>query len=149
MVQSRPPVVAKGTGVYAPTRKLGVLPYAVARLTEMRLDAGDYEKHILWRSEANRSAQTGLIPNGLKPDSREDSQRAKSLNLWRQVWEDVAMGAAIGLRADFDGTTLRRLARKTKNAHQSRRLLALAEIYDGSRRSNAARIGGVGLQLVR
>ena len=59
------------------------------------------------------------------------------------------MGAAIGLWADFDGTTLKRLARKTKNAHQSRRLLALAEIYDGSRRSNAARIGGVGLQLVR
>jgi len=36
------------------------------------------------------------------------------------------------LRADFDGATLRRLARTTKNANQSRRLLALAEIYDGS-----------------
>lgn len=59
------------------------------------------------------------------------------------------MGAAIELRADFDGATLRRLARKTKNANQSRRLLALAEIYDGSSRSDAARIGGVGLQIVR
>jgi len=60
------------------------------------------------------------------------------------------MGAAIGLRADFDGATLRRLARKTKNAKQSRRLLALAEIYDGSSRGDAARIGGgVGLQIVR
>ena len=59
------------------------------------------------------------------------------------------MGAAIGLRTDFDGATLRRLARKTKNANQSRRLLALAEIYDGSSRSDAARIGGVGLQIVR
>ena len=59
------------------------------------------------------------------------------------------MGAAIGLRVDFDGATLRRLARKTKNANQSRRLLALAEIYDGSSRSDAARIGGVGLQIVR
>ena len=59
------------------------------------------------------------------------------------------MGAATGLRADFDGTTLRRLAGKTKNANQSRRLLALAEIYDGSSRGNAARIGGVGLQIVR
>jgi len=37
----------------------------------------------------------------------------------------------------------------TKNANQSRRLLALAEIYDGGRRSDAARIGGVGLQIVR
>jgi transposase len=59
------------------------------------------------------------------------------------------MGTAIGLRADFDGATLRRLARTTKNANQSRRLLALAEIYDGGSRSNAARIGGVGLQIVR
>ncbi len=59
------------------------------------------------------------------------------------------MGAAIGLRADFDGAALRRLARKTKNANQSRRLLALAEIYDGGSRSDAARIGGVGLQIVR
>jgi transposase len=61
----------------------------------------------------------------------------------------MVMGTAIGLRADFDGATLRRLARTTKNANQSRRLLALAEIYDGSSRSNAARIGGVGLQIVR
>ena len=59
------------------------------------------------------------------------------------------MGAAIELRADFDGATLRRLARTTKNANQSRRLLALAEIYDGGRRGDAARIGGVGLQIVR
>ena len=49
------------------------------------------------------------------------------------------MGTAIGLRVDFDGAALRRLARKTKNADQSRRLLALAEIYDGRRRSDAAR----------
>ena len=59
------------------------------------------------------------------------------------------MGAAIALRVDFDGATLRRLARKTKNANQSRRLLALAEIYDGGSRRDAARIGGVGLQIVR
>ena len=49
----------------------------------------------------------------------------------------------------FDGAALRRLARKTKNANQSRRLLALAEIYDGGSRSDAARIGDVGLQIVR
>ena len=59
------------------------------------------------------------------------------------------MGAAIALRVDFDGATSRLLARKTKNANQSRRLLALAEIYDGGSRSDAARIGGVGLQIVR
>jgi len=59
------------------------------------------------------------------------------------------MGTAIGLRTDFDGATLRRLAGTTKNANQSRRLLALAEIYDGGSRGNAARIGGVGLRIVR
>ena len=59
------------------------------------------------------------------------------------------MGAAIGLRDDFDGAALRRLARITKSANQGRRLLALAEIFDGASRSDAARIGGVGLQIVR
>lgn len=59
------------------------------------------------------------------------------------------MGAAIRLREDFDGPSLRRLARTTKSANQARRLLALAEIYAGGSRSDAARIGGVGLQIVR
>ena len=59
------------------------------------------------------------------------------------------MGSAISLREDFDGPGLRRLARATKDAAQSRRLVALAEIYDGGRRSDAARIGGVGLQVIR
>jgi len=59
------------------------------------------------------------------------------------------MGSAIGLRVDFDGPGLRRLAKTTKDAGQSRRLLALAEIYDGGTRSDAARIGGVGLQVIR
>jgi len=60
------------------------------------------------------------------------------------------MGVATALRVDFDGATLRRLALMTKNANQSRMQLALAEIYDGGSRSDAARIGGgVGLQIVR
>ena len=59
------------------------------------------------------------------------------------------MAAAIGLRADFDGDGLRRLARASKDARQVRRLLALASIYDGGMRSDAARIGGVTLQIVR
>ncbi len=59
------------------------------------------------------------------------------------------MGAAIALRGDFEASDLRRLAKATKDAAQSRRLLALAEIYDGGARSDAARIGGVGLQVVR
>jgi transposase len=59
------------------------------------------------------------------------------------------MAAAVGLRGDFDGPALRRLARRSKDAGQARRLLALAEIYDGGSRGDAARIGGVTLQSVR
>ena len=59
------------------------------------------------------------------------------------------MGAAVGLRSDFDGPGLRLLAKATKGAAHVRRLLAVAEIYDGGARTDAARIGGVGLQTVR
>lgn len=59
------------------------------------------------------------------------------------------MGTAIGLREDFDGAFLRRLSRTTKHANQARRLLALAEIYAGGRRSATGRLGGVGPQIVR
>lgn len=59
------------------------------------------------------------------------------------------MAAAIDLREDFDGGELRRIAKASKDAAQSRRLIALAEIYDGGARSDAARIGGVGLQTIR
>jgi transposase len=59
------------------------------------------------------------------------------------------MASAIALRSDFIGSDLRHLARSTHDARQARRLLALAAIYDGSSRSEAARIGDVGLQIVR
>jgi transposase len=66
-----------------------------------------------------------------------------------QTDSEVVMGRAILLREDFDGAALREIAKSTKNAAQSRRLLALAEIYDGGKRTDAARIGSVGLQIVR
>jgi len=55
----------------------------------------------------------------------------------------------IPLRADFDASHMRSSARKTKDAPQARRLLALAAIYDGASRTEAAKIGGVTLQIVR
>jgi transposase len=55
----------------------------------------------------------------------------------------------IPLRADFDASQLRFAARKTKDGPQARRLLAMAAIYDGASRTEAARIGGVTLQIVR
>ena len=59
------------------------------------------------------------------------------------------MSIPIPLRTDFDAVALRRAAKATKNAAQGRRLLALAEIYNGGTRTDAARIGGVGLQTIR
>ncbi len=59
------------------------------------------------------------------------------------------MAAAIELRVDFSGDDLRRFARSSRDAKQVRRLLALAVIRDGGSRTEAARIGGVGLQIVR
>jgi transposase len=55
----------------------------------------------------------------------------------------------IPLRPDFDAAQLRRIARGSEDAKQVRRLLALAAIYDGASRTQAAEIGGVTLQVVR
>ena len=59
------------------------------------------------------------------------------------------MGKAVELRQDYDGDELRRLARQSIDGDQTRRLLALAAIYDGGRRTDAAKLGGVTLQIVR
>lgn len=59
------------------------------------------------------------------------------------------MAAAVRLREDFTAQGLRDLARVSRCANQTRRLQALAEIYDGRSRTEAARVGGVGLQTLR
>src|SRR5260370_3720140 len=59
------------------------------------------------------------------------------------------MSAPIPLRRDFDAAQLRSLARRTNDGPQARRLLALAAIYDGATRTEAAKIGGIGLQIIR
>jgi transposase len=56
---------------------------------------------------------------------------------------------AIRLRTDFDARRVRMSARHSKDAGQVRRLLALAAIYDGGSRTDAAAMGGVTLQIVR
>src|SRR3954463_4252260 len=55
----------------------------------------------------------------------------------------------VPLRTDFDANALRAMARQTKDGPQARRLLALAAIYDGATRTEAARIGGGTGQVVR
>jgi transposase len=60
-----------------------------------------------------------------------------------------SMAAALQVRNDYSGNDLRRLARTSDDADQTRRLLALAVIFDGGSRGDAARAGGVGLQVIR
>jgi transposase len=59
------------------------------------------------------------------------------------------MAAAIGVRSDYTSADLRRFARRSGDPDQVRRLLAVALILDGGSRSEAARIAGVTLQIVR
>ena len=59
------------------------------------------------------------------------------------------MSVAIALRGDFSAKQLRSFAKKTKDGPQARRLLALAAIYDGAPHAEAAKMGGVGLQIIR
>ncbi|PYD77952.1 IS630 family transposase (plasmid) [Komagataeibacter sucrofermentans] len=59
------------------------------------------------------------------------------------------MGSPLSLRDDHDSSELRRLARRSRHAGQSRRLLALAAIYDGASRGEAALLAGTDRQSIR
>lgn len=56
---------------------------------------------------------------------------------------------AVALRSDFDPAQVRLEAKGSKDGAQARRLLALAAIYEGASRTEAAKIGGVTLQVIR
>src|ERR1700752_4062875 len=58
------------------------------------------------------------------------------------------MGAAIRIRQDFEAVTLRQLATTVRDAGQARRLLALAAVFDGKDREEAARSGGMDPQTL-
>src|SRR3954453_13694957 len=88
----------------------------------------------------NPSPREGCLILGFSDRSESDSLVAN---------RRFAMRPGIALRPDYDAAQLRALTKASRNAGQSRRLLALAEIYDGGSRTKAARIGGVGLQTVR
>jgi Domain of unknown function (DUF3850) len=82
----------------------------------------------------------------------------KTHELRRSDDRDFRVGDLLRLQ-ELDPTTnrytgrelasLRALAKKAKDGNRTRRLVAIAEIYDGGSRSDAARIGGVGLQTIR
>jgi len=59
------------------------------------------------------------------------------------------MSVCIALRDDYDGDQLRTLARRSRDPRQVRRLLALAAVYDGMSRAEAAKVGGMDRQTLR
>ena len=59
------------------------------------------------------------------------------------------MVTALTLRPDFSASELRRLAKRSKDNSQSRRLLSLAAVVEGMNRTDAARIGGMDRQTLR
>ena len=59
------------------------------------------------------------------------------------------MPSAVRLREYFSAVELRRLAKRSKDANQSRRLLSLAAVREGKDRGEAARAGGMDRQTLR
>jgi len=59
------------------------------------------------------------------------------------------MGQPIAVRIDYTADQLRRLARRTKDVAQARRLLAIAAVLDGASRAEAAQTGGMDRQTLR
>src|SRR6516164_2487911 len=82
-----------------------------------------------------------IVTRGRFPDGGESD------STWRT--QEARQSAPTPLRQDFDAPQVRGLARKTKDVPQARPLLALAAIYEGATRTEAAKIGGVGLQIIR
>jgi transposase len=59
------------------------------------------------------------------------------------------MPSTIQLRDDYDAAQLRDEAKRSRDPCQTRRLLALASVYDGMSRAAAAKVGGMDRQTLR
>jgi transposase len=56
---------------------------------------------------------------------------------------------SVGLRGDYDARSVRELAKGAGDGDQVRRLLAIAAVYEGMSREDAARLGGMDRQTLR
>lgn len=59
------------------------------------------------------------------------------------------MGKPIAIRSEYSSAELRRLAKKSRDGAQARRLLAIAAVLDGASRAAAATAGGMDRQTLR
>jgi hypothetical protein len=90
----------------------------------------------------------GDMARGRRRGVSSDDSLPASLSNVTEPLRGFAMSAPVPLR-DFDAALLRKLASGSRDPDQTPRLVVLAEIYESGLRSDAARIGGVGLQIVR
>ena len=88
-----------------------------------------------------------VIPTAALADSRGFPWRGFSDALGAK--EIRAMPSAVKLRDGYSAEELRALAKRSKDANQSRRLLSLAAVRDGMERGEAAKIGGMDRQTLR
>jgi transposase len=58
------------------------------------------------------------------------------------------MGRAIAVRTDFTSDEVRRFAKRSRNAAQAPRLLAIAAVLGGASREDAATIGSIDRQTL-
>ena len=63
--------------------------------------------------------------------------------------KEIRHSVCIALRDDYDSIELRCLAKHSRDPRQVRRLLALAAVYDGMSRAEAAKVGGMDRQTLR
>lgn len=59
------------------------------------------------------------------------------------------MASSVQLRDDYNAAELRELAKRSRDPPQIRRLLALAAVYEGMSRAEAAKVGGMDRQTLR
>jgi hypothetical protein len=57
--------------------------------------------------------------------------------------------SAVALRSDWEAVRVRAAAREAEDADQVRRLRAIAALYEGKNRAEAARVGAMDRQTLR
>ena len=63
--------------------------------------------------------------------------------------KEISNASKVTLRSDFDALQLRQFAKRSSDTRQTCRLLALAAVYDGMSRGEAAKVGGMDRQTLR
>ena len=89
----------------------------------------------------------GMLYQRARNLTQRDSRIGESLNRWRQTEVCHGFSNPTAQRSPWAGPEA--VGQNDEGCGAGSRLLALAEIYDGGSRSDAARIGGVTLQIVR